>query len=41
MNKSNPKNVDVIIAFVIFLCCILMALFFNLDPEVVVAVGVN
>lgn len=41
MKKDNPKNYDVIIAFVVFLCCLFFALFFNLHNEVVVAVSTN
>ncbi len=39
--KSTPKNYDVIIAFVIFLGCILFALFFNMSEEIIVAAGVH
>ncbi len=40
MDKSNPKNYDVILAFVVFIFCIFIALFYNAG-YVSAIVGIN
>ena len=39
--RPTPKNYDVIIAFVIFICCLLCALFFNANNVAVITAGIN
>jgi|GEM_PF-5670869 hypothetical protein len=39
--KATTKNYDVIIAFVIFLGCLLCALFLHESSEVIVVIGIQ
>ena len=39
MNKNYPKNYDVIVAFVVFLICILYALFSNFNTDALFTVA--
>ncbi|MDX1941317.1 MAG: hypothetical protein SFU99_12245 [Saprospiraceae bacterium] len=41
MKSNYPKNYDVIVAFIVFLICILCALFVNLSHLSSTVAGVN